>query len=263
MSKKKATTEQKGNDPVAGGDEIANDGGRSERRREARIPAPATTFDLDVPGSSPVRCQVSNLSRLGFGMEILPSALTGPYVEGLANGAVVSGHLSVAGARLPAKAEIRMRRARFFGLEYVDLAADFLTRLRGLLTPQYVASSMHAIAPEFLGPDIRAAYRADDFECIIFEPGVSGVKSMVQIFFQGTVVEVVDDRARFVPAPLVRSGARSDVGELLRSFEGLNDDGTDEELRGFFQALARVFQCWTTCPLELQSMLKRQLATRG
>lgn len=234
---------------------------KQERRRENRIQASATTFDLVTPDKKAVACEVVNLSRLGLGMELPENAGT-PFLDAIAPGSRLEGTLRFAGDSLQALCEVRVRKGRFLGLEYTDHAASFLTRLRALLTPQYVASSVHAIAPEYLGADIRAAYQSDDFECIIFKPGVSGVKSMVQIYWEGKVVEVVDDVARFVPPLLVRGGmGRMSGAELLRTFAGLNDDGSDKELKDFFRSLGKVFASWSTCPLELQGMIKRQLGS--
>lgn len=232
---------------------------QQERRRENRIQASATTFDLVTAEKTSVVCDVVNLSRLGLGME-LPEGSSTPFLDGISVGAKLEGTLRFAGDSLQTQCEVRVRKGRFLGLEYTDHAASFLTRLKSILTPQYVASSVHAIAPEFLAADIRAAYQADDFECIIFKPGLSGVKSMVQIYWDGKVVEVVDDVARFVPPLLVRGGmGRTSGAELLRSFTSLNDDGTEEELKEFFTSLSKVFASWASCPLELQGLLKRQL----
>ena len=234
---------------------------KQERRRENRIQANATTFELTTPEKKMVSCKVVNLSRLGLGME-LPENVDSPFFDALIPGARLEGTLRFAGDSLLSICEVRVRKGRFLGLEYTNLAASFLTRLSALLTPQYVASSVHAIAPEFLGADIRAAYQSDDFECIVFKPGVSGVKSMVQIYWDGKVVEVVDDVARFVPPLLVRGGmGRMSGAELLRTFASLNDDGAEKELKAFFLSLGKVFASWSTCPLELQGLLKRQLGS--
>jgi hypothetical protein len=233
-----------------------------ERRRESRIHANATTFTFAGANGSLLRCEVVNLSRLGLGVE-LPAGAPAEQVEGLRPGTRVEGTLLFAGDSLAATVDVRVRKDRFVGLEYAESAAVFISRLRTLLTPQYVASSMHTIASEFLAADIRAAYQADDFECIIFKPGVSGVKSMVQIYWSGKVVEVVDDVARFVPPLLMRGGGGSAGTELFRSFSGLNDEGNEREMADFFRSLAKVFAVWPTCPLELQGMLKKQLAARA
>ena len=231
-----------------------------ERRRENRIAANATSFELKTPDGKGLRCDVVNLSRLGLGME-LPEGPSNSFLDAIVQGSRVDGTLHFAGDHLRASCEIRMRKGRFLGLEYTDHATEFLTRLRGLLTPQYVAAAIHSIAPEFLSADIRAAYQSDDFECIIFKPGVSGIKSMMQIYWEGKVVEIVDDAARFVPPLLVRGGSGKISGtDLLKSFAALNDEGTERELKAFFRSLARVFSAWGACPLELQGMLKKQVA---
>jgi len=236
--------------------------GGQERRRDVRIRANAANFALHVPGAKPLRCEVVNLSRLGFGME-LPEMGASPFLDAIQSGSHVSGELTVAGSTLAAEAEVRVRKGRFLGLEYTNDATGFVRSLRALLTPEYVASSIHAIAPEFLSADLRASYQSDDFECTIFKPGVSGQGSMVQLYWDGKVVEVAGDVARFVPPLLVREGSRRRGGvsgaELLRSFTSFDDEGNEQALREFFQSLARLFAAWPMCPLELHALVKKQL----
>ena len=236
---------------------------KSERRRETRLEVNNTHFHALVPGKGPtsefekIAAKVTNISRLGLGIEF--TALSTEEAEKLFPiEATISGELQYAGEKFFIACSVRVRKGKTFGLEFCDLSPETNRKLRGVLTPSYIARDIHQIAPEHLGDHVRALYQGDDFECIIFKPGLHNAKTMTQIFWRGRVVEVVDDVARFVPGLLVReAGSELTGGSLLKSFSNLSDDGTKKQLQDFFVSLGQMFKAWPQCPLELLSLVRK------
>ena len=231
-----------------------------DRRREARIEARSAFFDLETP-TGIVACQVVNLSRLGLGIELPPSLDEMAFAE-LIRDAQLQGVLRIAGEALPAHVVVRTRKGSFLGLEYTNQSLEFMNQLRTLLSPSYVASSIHAIAPEFLAPDIEAAYRGDDFECVVFKSGKSAVRNMVQIYTEGQVIELVGAHARFVPPPMVRRSVKREGAsvDFLTEVASLADEGTTDELQSVYQKVRKVFSFWKDCPPELLILIESQQA---
>jgi hypothetical protein len=247
-----------------------------ERRREKRVQIKDSRFLIEdilkyddeestvaLKLSEPIRCSVMNVSRLGIGVE-LPVGGQSEVCQNIQTGAELVGCFFYAGTEYRSQSVVRVRRDNFLGLEYISPSPEFLRGLKAILRPRYVAASIHAIAPEHLGAHIRAVYQSDDFECIIFKPGISGAKTMIQVLWKGKVVEIVDDKPRFVPALLVREGTTDMSGaNLVKSFSNLPDEGTKRQLEEFFRSLSKVFQAWETCPLELQAMIRKQLVGKS
>lgn len=229
-----------------------------ERRREQRLSGSLATFMLLAP-SGTVPCRVANLSRLGLGI-YLPETATGVFFDNIVKGSQLSGSLEIGNDALTADAVVRVRKTDFLGLEYVTGTGEFVGALRNLLSPQFVAESIYAIATEHLATDIKSAFRGDDFECIIFKPGAAHNSQMVQIFSEGRVVEVVNGNARFVPPPMVRPSARRGNVDFLSEFATLTQEGDNSALKGFFHWLQKIFAAWPDCPVELSSLVQTQLA---
>lgn len=227
-----------------------------ERRREERIEAHSAFFDLTSPTGT-LRCHVVNLSRLGLGIE-LPSAAANEFTAALNRYSEFSGVLCIAGESLAANVIVRTRKGAFLGLEYIHQSLEFMNSLRALLSPSYVASSIHAISTEFLAPDIEAAYRGDDFECVVFKSGKSAVRSMVQIYTAGQVIEIVGSQARFVPPPMVRRSVKREGAsvDFLTEVASLADEGTHDEFQSTYQKVKKVFSFWKDCPPELLRVIE-------
>lgn len=228
-----------------------------ERRRETRISGSSAQFVLDSSAGL-VSCVVTNLSRLGLGI-VLPDVALGPFFDNVISGSFISGSLVIGRETLRVDVVVRMKKGNFLGLEYVANSGDFVSALRTILSPAYIGSSIYSIAQEHLGPDIKAAYRGDDFECIMFKNGAAGGAEMIQIFTEGFVVEIANGRARFVPPPMVRIATRRGNVDFLNKMAQMTDEGNSGELKEFFLKLSKIVDSWADCPPEFNLLVQSQL----
>lgn len=230
----------------------------SDRRREQRIEAKNSVFVTKMDGVEFI-CKVVNLSQLGLGIE-MPEALMQNAAIRLMPGAVIEGELRVGRDSLKASAIVRVQKDSFLGLEYQFEKSSFLTQLKKLLTPQYIASSIYKIDSKFLSQDIESAYRGNEFECLVFKGGLSAAGSAVQFFATGKFVEVVGDKARVVPFPLVRTAGGEGNLDFLLEFAKPNESQNKNELKSFFAYVDGIISNWDECPQNIKSIVEKQLS---
>ena len=230
-----------------------------EKRRDTRVSGHLAVFRM-VAGNSEILCQVSNLSRLGIGIEF-PAGQHQDVLAATQIGTPVKGTLSVDADNLVIESVVRVKSQLFLGLEFASISMEFMNKVRDLLSPMYIGATLHAIHRDYLSDDIEAAYRGDDFECVIFKKGTTPSKSKksLQIFAEGQVVEVVGTESRFVPAPLMRSTGKRGGFDFITEFASYHEGHGKEELREFFMKVARVFKSWEDCPADLHVLVEEQL----
>ena len=224
----------------------------SERRKEKRLEVSGRYFvEVSQNGGTPKLCPIKNLSRLGVGFESADNGSTGE---------VLDATLLLKEQSISVKLITRIASGKFVGAEFFELSSDNAKKIRSFLNPKYIASSIHTISSDHLAPHVAALHQGDDFECIVFKPGVSGPRSQVQILWKGRVVEVINGKARFVPPMLIRdSGVDFEATALLKTFGNLEDPGSIRELGNFFKSLHTVLKAWDLCPLELHALVRKQL----
>lgn len=194
-----------------------------------------------------------NLSRLGLGVKIPPASLKlRTALEALPLGSEMPGILRLQGQDIPVQVALRVRNAGFAGLEYLDPHPVAAARLEEILSPKYVAASITELAPQFLGPEMDAVFVGDDFECLAFKSGVMEGSEVYQVFAFGRMVEFADGRARFVPAPLVRTPSKENRGmSFVSQFEAFADSGGVREMQAFLKRFSQVVDEWRDCPADL------------
>lgn len=234
-----------------------SDTSSNNRRREDRLPVKNAAFTLNHEGAS-YPCSVVNVSRLGLGIELAPETLT-KLDERLVSGATVEGELSFSHGKINVTAAVRVRRGGFLGLEYEVTSVDFLNRLRTLLSPGYIASTINEISPKLLSGDTEKAFRGDEFECLVFKTSNASPVPTFQFFAGGRFVEIVGEIARFVPLPMVRQAGGDHTFEYILEFFDVKEVDTKAELKIFFTFLKAILECWDACPNDIKTMVDEQI----
>lgn len=223
-----------------------------ERRRETRVTDSSASFVFDSLAKDEA-CPLLNLSRLGLGVKIPPASLAlRTALEAIPLGDELPGTLRIRSESIPVHVALRVRNSAFAGLEYLHQHPTIAARIEELLTPKYVAASITELEAPLLGPDMDAAFVGDDFECLAIKPGVMAGSEVYQVFAFGRVVEFAGGKARFVPAPLVRTPSQANRGmSFVSEFETFTDLGGVREMRAFLKRFAEVVDEWRDCPADL------------
>lgn len=234
-----------------------SDTSSNNRRREDRLPVKNAAFKLSHEGTF-YPCSVVNVSRLGLGIELEAETLT-KLDKRLVSGATVEGELSFSHGKINVTAAVRVRRGGFLGLEYEFTSVDFLNRLRTLLSPGYIASTINEISPGLLSGDTEKAFRGDEFECLVFKTSKASPVATFQFFAGGRFVEIVGGAARFVPLPMVRQAGGDHTFEYILEFFDVKESDTKAELKTFFTFLKAILECWDACPQEINQLIEQQI----
>jgi hypothetical protein len=226
----------------------------AERRRETRIPVTAATYRLNDAAFGGLQCAVHNLSRMGVGIVLPENHRAVP----LDMASQVEGTLQIGTVTLTAQAVVRVRRGSFVGLEYTSPSREFVNALKGILSPKAVASAIESIPAERLPSHLEYAFRGPDFELLSFKPGKSAVKRMLQLFISGQMVEINNNEARVVPAPLIRTSGVEGGFEFFSEFDEMQESQPPLDLEDFFGRLRDIAEEWPECPQDIRDFLNNR-----